>query len=187
MVTSIILCIFVLRIRKILIKGTHHSRVGCKKKKMTKYEFVKAQHLEKEYVEKYLLFDKEYRDGDGDIFCQIDKFAEVLENISIILKSLTNVRNIYVDKRRFFGEVEICVSYQQLENDNEFNERVNNLYSKYIQQELQKTEIMYQKELKKLNEKYGKWKKKRQADKTACFFLCVISTSKIHVLHRLQR
>ena len=86
---------------------------------MTKYEFVKAQHLEKEYVEKYLLFDKGYRDGDGDIFCQIDKFAEVLENISIILKSLTNVRNIYVDKRRFFGEVEICVSYQQLENDSQ--------------------------------------------------------------------
>ena len=123
---------------------------------MTKYEFVKAQHLEKEYVEKYLLFDKEYRDGDGDIFCQIDKFAEVLENISIILKSLTNVRNIYVGKHRLFGELEICVSYQQLENDNEFNERVNDLYSKYIQQEQQKKEIMYQKELKKLNEKYGK-------------------------------
>ena len=58
-----------------------------------------------------------------------------------------------------YGGYEVCVSYYQLENDKEFEERTNDMYSDFLKVEREKeekNELRYNEELRKLNKKYGK-------------------------------
>lgn len=110
---------------------------------------------------KYVHFNKKCTDDFENLYCRIDTLIDALQKIKEKISRRPHTKNIFVGEHDMgCGGYEVCVSYYQLENDKEFDERTNDMYSDFLkverEKEEEKNELRYNEELRKLNEKYGK-------------------------------
>ena len=85
-----------------------------------------------------------------------------LQAIKKKIQSLKNVSDIrFIQNWTWYEDCEFYVSYSQLEDDGEFNKRVDNLYDEYVrhqqimEEKAAEKKRLYQEELEELNKKYN--------------------------------
>ena len=140
----------------------------------TKEEFIKSRNLQKEYVERqvelrdacyYMISDTDLsyiRFTQPNLDCDLDVFIKELQAIKEKIQTIKNVSDIrFVQHWTGHEDCEFYVSYSQLEDDGEFNKRVDDLYDAYVRhQQIMKEKAaekkrLYQEELEELNKKYN--------------------------------
>lgn len=140
----------------------------------TKEEFIKSRNLQKEYVERQEELSDACYDMTSDtdlsyirftqpnLDCDLDVFIKELQAIKKKIQSLKNVSDIrFIQNWIGYEDCEFYVSYSQLEDDGEFNKRVDNLYDEYVrrqqimEEKAAEKKRLYQEELEELNKKYN--------------------------------
>ena len=94
----------------------------------------------------------------GDIFCSLDAMIDICQKAK---KKFAEVHDVMLSQ--IWDDYENChfaFTYKRLETDEEFISRMQKMYQDYEDEyELEsknEKELLYKKELKKLNKKYGK-------------------------------